>query len=244
MNEISHPAAVFFDAYGTIISMQQDISPPEYVHQGLAERGVRLPATTVARAVAIEATFFRERQVHVHTPEQLAELRMAAAGVLRDALGGDEACPLSLDVVLGLILGAFKTVLLPDAPEAIARVRRAGMAAGVLSNFSYVLPLLLQELQIRELLDPIVTSADVGAEKPSPEIFEAAAARVGAPVPECVLIGDDLANDIDGARAVGMPSIWIARDGAPAPSGVLTARTLVEAVTLTLTSDWRRFSLT
>jgi FMN phosphatase YigB (HAD superfamily) len=39
---------------------------------------------------------------------------------------------------------------------------------------------------------------------------------------EAVVVGDNLDNDIAGARAAGLPSIWLNRTGV-APSGDVTA---------------------
>ncbi|MBM4435786.1 MAG: HAD-IA family hydrolase [Actinobacteria bacterium] len=237
------PTAVFFDAYGTLISFRQDVAPAEAVHRGLAQAGVALPFEVVERALAVEMAFYRERQAHVRTPEQLAELRQASAQVLRDGLGGVSACPLDLPAVLSLILDAFKTVVLPDALPAIGRLRGAGVRTGVLSNFSYLLPLLLRELGLSALLDPVVFSAAAGAEKPLPAIFRAAAGAVDTRPSDCVLLGDDLRADVEGARGAGMPVIWIARNGGVPPPGVRLARSLTDAAEAVLCDDWRRFSL-
>ena len=237
------PAAVFLDAYGTLISWQPQRPPADVVHTGLRRAGLALPFETVERALATEMAFYRDRQASVRTPEQLARLRTESAEVLRDQLGGPQVCRLSSDSLLKLILAAFKTRTLPDVEPALHALRAAGMRTGVLSNFSYLLPLLLDELGLAERLDPVVFSAAIGAEKPDPSIFHTAAKAVGTKPARCVLIGDDLTNDVEGARGVGMPVVWIARDGAAAPPGVAVARSLSDAVRLALAPGWPRLSL-
>ena len=53
------------------------------------------------------------------------------------------------------------------------------------------------------------TSAEVGANKPHPAIFEAALAHTGVDAAAAVHIGDHPVDDIQGARDVGMRTIWV-----------------------------------
>jgi putative hydrolase of the HAD superfamily len=66
-------------------------------------------------------------------------------------------------------------------------------------------------------IDALVVSEEVGTSKPNAAIFRAALERVGAAADEAVMIGDSWANDIEGARAIGMRAIWFNRDGASSP---------------------------
>ncbi len=54
---------------------------------------------------------------------------------------------------------------------------------------------------------------DVGASKPSPELFEAAKSHTNVMFEEIVHIGDDPIGDIEGAKQVGAKAIWINRSG-------------------------------
>lgn len=58
------------------------------------------------------------------------------------------------------------------------------------------------------------TAADVGASKPDPAMFEAALAKARVPASATVHVGDQPVDDIKGARAVGMHTIWVNFDGA------------------------------
>ena len=53
------------------------------------------------------------------------------------------------------------------------------------------------------------TAADVGASKPDPAMFEAALARARVPASATVHVGDQPVDDIQGAREVGMHTIWV-----------------------------------
>jgi putative hydrolase of the HAD superfamily len=57
-----------------------------------------------------------------------------------------------------------------------------------------------------QLFDAVVLSGEVGIAKPSVEIFELMAERIGVTPPECVMI-DDLVDNIEGAEMAGMKTI-------------------------------------
>ena len=79
-----------------------------------------------------------------------------------------------------------------------------GPKIGVVSNFDERLPMILQELELREYFDVIVTSQETKSAKPDKAIFEAAAKAVGATDPTaCYHIGDKEATDVAGAIAAG-----------------------------------------
>jgi HAD superfamily hydrolase (TIGR01509 family) len=69
------------------------------------------------------------------------------------------------------------------------------------------------------LFDQLIEAARLGPPKPDPEAFVRAAAAIGEPVERCLFV-DDLRANIEGARAVGMPTRYFdVRD----PAGSLLA---------------------
>ena len=240
----SLPAAVFFDAYGTLIHFPADPSPFDYMADAVRRAGVDLPRERLDAALHAEMRYFKAHFSAVRTAEDFERLKLDDARVYVEELGDTGPVRLDVDQMAAELHGAFATRVLPDALPAIDVVRAAGVRVGVLSNYSYLLPLVLDGLGLAERLDPIVFSAAVGAEKPDRRIFEAAADAVGAELSDCVLIGDDLENDVAGGRNCGMPVVWIARDGEPAPAGVATARNLEDAARMALAPGWRTLSLT
>ena len=71
---------------------------------------------------------------------------------------------------------------------------------------------------LAEHFDAVVVSADVGAGKPDPAIFEHALSLLGARPDQAVMVGDTLERDIAGAHAAGVRAIWINRFGLPRPA--------------------------
>jgi len=56
-----------------------------------------------------------------------------------------------------------------------------------------------------------VSPAEVGARKPDPAMFHAALAHVGAAPAEAVHVGDQPLYDVEGARRVGLRTVWVNR---------------------------------
>ena len=57
--------------------------------------------------------------------------------------------------------------------------------------------------------ETLTVSEEVGVKKPNPEIFQYALRKAHATVEESLMIGDEMAVDIDGARAIGMDTIFL-----------------------------------
>ena len=64
--------------------------------------------------------------------------------------------------------------------------------------------------------ETLTVSEEVGVKKPNPEIFLYALRKVGATAEESLMIGDEMAVDIDGARAAGIDQIFFNPSGQPA----------------------------
>ena len=66
-----------------------------------------------------------------------------------------------------------------------------------------------------ELMSVVVDSSAVGMRKPEPEIFHHTLAELGV-TPEAAVLVDDTAVNIDGAAAIGMHTVLVGLDPAPA----------------------------
>jgi putative hydrolase of the HAD superfamily len=79
---------------------------------------------------------------------------------------------------------------------------------GILSNgFPEIQERKLQNMGMAANFKFKIYSGEVGAMKPSPEIFEAAMTRCGANADEIVFVGDSLDDDVKGAKAMGWKTI-------------------------------------
>jgi putative hydrolase of the HAD superfamily len=111
-------------------------------------------------------------------------------------------------------------------PDVLARLRADGARLAVVSNWDVSLHDVLERTGLRQLVDAVVISAELGAAKPDPAIFRAALERLGATADAALHAGDSLEHDVAGARAAGIEAVLVARDGAPAPAGVRTVASL------------------
>ncbi len=116
-----------------------------------------------------------------------------------------------------------------DVAPTLRRLKAEGVRTGIISNWDRRLRGLLEGLGIADLLDTIVSSADVGLRKPDPRIFELACEQVGVEPRESLHVGDHHYADLLGASAVGMRGVLIDRHGGmPTIGGVRPMRTLDE----------------
>lgn len=61
--------------------------------------------------------------------------------------------------------------------------------------------------------ETLTVSEEVGVKKPNPEIFQYALRKAGAVAEESLMIGDEMAVDIDGARVAGMDTLFFNPSG-------------------------------
>jgi putative hydrolase of the HAD superfamily len=123
------------------------------------------------------------------------------------------------DAILAELRGGLVRNLLPDESVVLAlrRARAAGWVPFVVTNGTVA----QQERKLRHVgLDREVAgwvvSEGAGLRKPDPAIFRFAAARAGLSLDGGWMIGDCAQADIEGARGVGLPGVWLHR-GRPWP---------------------------
>ena len=73
------------------------------------------------------------------------------------------------------------------------------------------MPITLDKFDIKKHFDAILASGTVGYRKPSPIIFEEALGALGTSPRETAFVGDSLYHDVQGAKAVGMKTVWLKR---------------------------------
>jgi putative hydrolase of the HAD superfamily len=93
----------------------------------------------------------------------------------------------------------------------LVRLRSSGFQLHLATNQEHLrAKYLLGELGLSEHFDSIQYSAQIGAEKPEPEFFRAAASQTGL-LPDEILLIDDVAENIEGAKEAGWRAVlWTA----------------------------------
>ena len=216
--------AVTIDALGTLLEL---VPPAPRLRAGLRDRlGVEVSEPEAGRAMKAEIAYYRAHLWMGHDAAGLARLRRACAEVLRDALGRPE---LDAEVVEETLLAAIRFEPFPDTVAALHALRAAGVKVVAASNWDVSLHEQLANTGLTELLDGAVSSAEVGAPKPDPEVFMRALALAGAAAGEALHVGDDVEADVGGALAAGLEPVLIDRDGTlEAPPGVRRIASLAE----------------
>ena len=101
-----------------------------------------------------------------------------------------------------------------DVGPALEAFRSAGLAVRVGSNFDGRLRGVLRGLpDLADLADSAIISSEVGHRKPHPAFYEAVCRRLGLPPHVVLSLGDDLENDVEGARRAGLQAAIVDRDG-------------------------------
>jgi putative hydrolase of the HAD superfamily len=101
--------------------------------------------------------------------------------------------------------------LYPDALPVLDELRRQGLKIGLVSNGARNLDEFIADHRLE--VDAAVGSRAHGRTKPHPTIFKAALERLGVEAEEAAMVGDSREDDLEGARALGMTSFLIDRDG-------------------------------
>jgi putative hydrolase of the HAD superfamily len=86
-------------------------------------------------------------------------------------------------------------------------LRSAGVPTAVVSNALAAARWAFEAmLDVRRLTDVVVISAEVGVEKPDPDIYRLATDALGVDPTGCVLV-DDLLENLDGAATIGIAGV-------------------------------------
>lgn len=97
----------------------------------------------------------------------------------------------------------------PGAIRLLAALRQANVKQGLASSAPKAnIDLVLSELNLAEVFDAVVSGQDVSESKPSPQIYLAAAQRLGAAPEDCLVI-EDSPLGIQAANAAGMKSLAV-----------------------------------
>jgi FMN phosphatase YigB (HAD superfamily) len=189
--------AVTIDAYGTLVTLRD---PVPALQAALARRDIARSAADVQRAFEAEVAFYVDRSHEGRDEATLALLRRDCARVFLETARAE------LDP--GDFAAAFVSSLtfaeVPEARNACRQLTAAGLRLAVVSNWDIGLHAHLEALGLTAVVEAVVTSAEAGAPKPAPAVFELALARLGVDDPALAIHVGDTAADREGAQAAGL----------------------------------------
>jgi putative hydrolase of the HAD superfamily len=223
--EDREPRALLLDALGTLVALKD---PAPVLRVELAQRfGIEITEAEARRAIAAEIAYYRAHFDDGSDPAALAALRGRCAEALRSALpAGAAVAEIDTDALTAALLASLRFSAFADARPALVEARSRRRRLVVVSNWDVSLHEVLERLELAPLLDGIVTSAAVGARKPSAAIFERALAVAEVRPRDAAHVGDSVEDDVAGARAAGIEAILLRRDGSAGPAGVRTIASL------------------
>lgn len=140
--------------------------------------------------------------------------RERVVAVLNDM--GIEAKPDLVERLVGSLYQPISECSRPlsHAREALAELKQAGLRLGLVSNTPWDVP---GELVERDLVRfglrahfDVVIFSDGGFRKPHPDPFRRALAELGTTAAQTIMVGDSLTDDVAGAHALGMRTMWLA----------------------------------
>ena len=222
---MSEVRAVLLDALGTLVELQP---PAPRLQRLLRGSGVNVSEEQAAAGFAAEIAYYLDHHLDGSDPERLERLRDRCADEMRRALG---VPGLGHAAARRAMLGALEFTPYSDVVPALGELRERGIVLVIASNWDCSLPEWLRPTGILELVDGVVTSAEVGAAKPDPRVFERALAVAGVEPAAALHVGDKVDNDLEGAAAAGVRGVLVQREGEP-PSGVEAIRSLRELAAL------------
>jgi putative hydrolase of the HAD superfamily len=219
--------ALLVDALGTLIEL---LPPAPRLRRELAERfGIEVGEVQAERAIAAEIAYYRIHLDEGVDARSLRALRERCAEVVCAALPpSPELAALRTTDLTDALLASIRFRAFDDARPAILAARRRDLRVVVASNWDCSLHEVLERLGLAALLEGIVTSAQAGARKPAPAVFERALALAGVGPARAIHVGDTIDEDVAGARGAGIEPVFLSRDGRAAPAGVRAIGSLHE----------------
>jgi putative hydrolase of the HAD superfamily len=100
---------------------------------------------------------------------------------------------------------------MPGAVDCLQRLRAAGFAIAVCSNWGWDLRADLQGTGLVEQIDVLVPSARAGFRKPHPQVYQSTLAWAGFASEHAIFVGDSLDADVLGPRRAGIRSVLLAK---------------------------------
>jgi putative hydrolase of the HAD superfamily len=198
--------AVLFDFYGTL-ACWSDLGHSSY--QGVFEGyGYRIPEDVMAAYIdRYDGVEHLEHSADAVTYDAWVRFRLRQ---LADECG---VAPAHVEQVIDDLRAADHGDLsaYPEAVVTLRSLRERGYAIGVCSNWGWDLQAALDRAGLSDVIDTAVTSAQAGARKPHPKIYEIALTHLETPAADVLFVGDSWGPDVLGPQAAGMRAVHVWR---------------------------------
>ena len=200
------PRESFGSVYASVFAGLGVLLPPS-----VWERGLRSTWLDTNRSIPVGADRYR------FWPGGETEYWLRfVEGTLRRTPGAPDDHDLALRA-LDSLRDAFREPsawhVFDDVVPTLERLIALGVRLAVVSNWDSRLPGLLERLRLARYFDAVLVSHLEGLEKPCPELFHRALARLGGRAADALHVGDRPEIDGAGAAAAGIAGVLVDRRG-------------------------------
>jgi putative hydrolase of the HAD superfamily len=199
--------AVLFDVDFTLARPGPELGPEGYVRAGERHRLRLEPARYEAAREAALADLYRHPELEHDDEIWFRFTERIVRGMGGDA---DEAYACAVEITRGWERHE-NFELYDDVPDTLAALRAAGLRIGLVSNSARDVHEFARHHGLD--VDAGISSFHHGRTKPHASIFRAVLDLLRAEPAEAAMVGDTIADDVDGARALGMRAILLDREG-------------------------------
>lgn len=211
---------LLFDAFGTLVELNDFYGR---LQRGFAQSDsaqqtpIDIPLPSMRRAAHREMRHYMANSLRAHQNDEWETLRHECALILADALREENAdWDFSPETAYRVLDAAIVFRAFPETRQVLATLQSRGIPMGVLSNWDFQLPQVLQSLGLDGFFEFILSSAQAGFEKPDARFFASGLQHIRALHPtiateNCFYIGDHLEKDVLPSRAFGFRPLWIVR---------------------------------
>ena len=209
--------AIFFDWFNTLAYY----TPPreELQSQALREFGINVSPQKIIPGLLIADRDYLEENatfpIRQRSPEEQAKIYahyqrtiLTEAGV--NVSNSSDIFAKIMKRVQELSAG-MSFALFDDVLPTLKTLNEQKLILGLLTNLDRDMNPICRQLGLEPYIDFVVTSGEVGVDKPKPPIFLAALRQAGVKASEAVHVGDQYKLDVIGARGVGITPILIDR---------------------------------
>ena len=206
--------AVFFDFYNTLATHH----PPreEAYINACRELGIEVEARALFNSLPAADTYWRDENsrspIDKRTPEEKIDFYAEYGTRILQGAGVEVSRDTALQLLAKLRQHKWEFKAYDDTLPTLKELKNRGLILGLVSNVAQDMESTYTELGLQPYLDFKVTSAEVGCDKPRPEIFMAALKKAQVKPEESIYIGDQYHLDIVGAQGVGIKAVLIDRN--------------------------------
>jgi len=207
--------AIFFDWFNTLARYEP---PREELHSRiLHEFGIEMPPGEIITGILAADRYFFDENALSPVEKRNLEEKTEVYCHYQDIILTEAGIKVDKELLLKImkreqqLFEGVTFTLFDDVLSTLKTLKEQNFILGLLTNATKDMISVHRKLGLKPYLNFVVTSEEVGVDKPNPAIFLAALDRAGVSASEAVHVGDQYKLDVVGAQGVGINPILIDR---------------------------------